>query len=116
MSKKFPVAALLPLILLAALPYVGVADYYLSYLYIVFFWIVLATSWGILSGYSGYWSFGHAGFFGAGVYTTATLAGKLGVPFLRPFRQRLLSRQGWRCSSGWSCSGRSRCAASSSRS
>ncbi|MDR6860820.1 ABC transporter permease subunit [Variovorax guangxiensis] len=67
---------------LIALPYAGVADFYLSYLYVIFFWIALATSWGILSGYSGYWSFGHAAFFGAGVYTAATLAGKWGVPFL----------------------------------
>ncbi|MDM0037857.1 ATP-binding cassette domain-containing protein [Variovorax sp. J22G21] len=67
---------------LIVLPYAGVADFYLSYLYVVFFWIALATSWGILSGYSGYWSFGHAAFFGAGSYTTATLAGKWGVPFL----------------------------------
>jgi len=67
---------------LIALPYTGVADFYLSYLYVVFFWIALATSWGILSGYSGYWSFGHAAFFGAGVYTAATLAGKWGLPFL----------------------------------
>ena len=49
---------------LVALPYLGAADFYLSYLYIVFFWIALATSWGILSGYAGYWSFGHAAFFG----------------------------------------------------
>lgn len=75
-------AAVAAVALLVALPYSGVADFYLSYLYVVFFWIALATSWGILSGYSGYWSFGHAAFFGAGVYTTATLAGKWGVPFL----------------------------------
>ncbi|HSV35224.1 MAG TPA: branched-chain amino acid ABC transporter ATP-binding protein/permease, partial [Ramlibacter sp.] len=54
----------------------------LSYLYVIFFWIALATSWGILSGYAGYWSFGHAAFFGAGIYTTATLAAKWGLPFL----------------------------------
>lgn len=68
--------------LLLALPFLGAPDFYLSYLYIVFFWVALATSWGILSGYAGYWSFGHAAFFGAGIYTTATLAGKLGWPFL----------------------------------
>ena len=43
---------------------------------------MLATSWNILSGYSGYFSFGHGAFFGAGVYTTAVLAGKYDVPFL----------------------------------
>ncbi len=48
----------------------------------MFHWIVLATSWNILSGYSGYFSFGHGAFFGAGVYTTAVLAGKYDVPFL----------------------------------
>ena len=45
-------------------------------------WIVLATSWNILSGYSGYFSFGHGAFYGAGVYTTAVLAGQFGMPFL----------------------------------
>jgi branched-chain amino acid transport system permease protein len=48
----------------------------------VFFWVSLATSWNILSGYAGYFSFGHAAFFGAGVYTTATLATAFNVPFL----------------------------------
>ncbi|SFU72048.1 branched-chain amino acid ABC transporter ATP-binding protein/permease [Pseudoduganella namucuonensis] len=75
-------AALAAVAMLAALPYAGVADFYLSYLYVIFFWIALGTSWGILSGYAGYWSFGHAAFFGAGIYTTATLSGKLGLPFL----------------------------------
>ena len=69
-------------ICLVALPYLGAPDFYLSYLYVIFFWVALATSWGILSGYAGYWSFGHAAFFGAGVYTTATLAAKWGLPFL----------------------------------
>ena len=48
----------------------------------MFHWIVLATSWNILSGYSGYFSFGHGAFYGAGVYTTAVLAGQFGMPFL----------------------------------
>jgi branched-chain amino acid transport system permease protein len=43
---------------------------------------VLATSWNFLSGYSGYFSFGHGAFFGAGMYTTATLAARFDVPFL----------------------------------
>ena len=45
-------------------------------------WIVLATSWNILSGYSGYFSFGHGAFYGTGIYTTAVLAGSFDVPFL----------------------------------
>ncbi len=67
---------------LAALPLLRLAPFYESFLYLVFSWIVLATSWNILSGYSGYFSFGHGAFFGAGVYATATLAYRFDVPFL----------------------------------
>jgi branched-chain amino acid transport system permease protein len=67
---------------LAAVPMLGLPLFYESFCYLVFHWIVLATSWNILSGYSGYFSFGHGAFFGAGMYTTATLAAKVDVPFL----------------------------------
>jgi len=67
---------------LACLPLVGLPLFYESFCYLVFHWIVLATSWNILSGYSGYFSFGHGAFFGAGMYTTATLASRFDVPFL----------------------------------
>ena len=67
---------------LAVVPFLHVPAFYESFLYLVLHWIVLATSWNILSGYSGYFSFGHGAFFGTGVYATAVLAGKLDVPFL----------------------------------
>ena len=67
---------------LAALPLMGFAAFFESFLYLIFFWVALATSWTILSGYSGYFSFGHGAFFGAGMYATANLASKLDVPFL----------------------------------
>ena len=67
---------------LAAIPFLRLPAFYESFLYLVFHWIVLATSWNILSGYSGYFSFGHGAFYGAGVYTTAVLAGTFDVPFL----------------------------------
>jgi len=63
-------------------PFLGLPAFYESFLYLVLHWIVLATSWNILSGYSGYFSFGHGAFYGIGVYTTAVLAGKFDVPFL----------------------------------
>jgi branched-chain amino acid transport system permease protein len=69
-------------LLMAALPFLKLPAFYESFLYLALFWIVLATSWNILSGYAGYFSFGHGAFFGAGVYTSATLAGKFGWPFL----------------------------------
>lgn len=64
------------------MPLLGLPAFYESFLYLVFHWIVLATSWNIMSGYSGYISFGHGAFFGAGVYTTATLAARYSIPFL----------------------------------
>jgi branched-chain amino acid transport system permease protein len=67
---------------LGVLATAGLPAFYESFLYLVFSWIALATSWAILSGYAGYFSFGHGAFFGAGMYTTATLAGALDVPFL----------------------------------
>jgi branched-chain amino acid transport system permease protein len=50
--------------------------YYLVFLYSLCFWITQATSWNILSGYSGYFSFGQAAFFGVGMYTTAILVAR----------------------------------------
>jgi branched-chain amino acid transport system ATP-binding protein/branched-chain amino acid transport system permease protein len=66
---------------LGALAGAGLPAFYESFLYLIFSWIALATSWSLLSGYAGYFSFGHGAFFGAGMYTTATLAASLGVPF-----------------------------------
>jgi branched-chain amino acid transport system permease protein len=67
--------------LLATLPWLGLPAFYESILYLVCHWVVLAVSWNILSGYSGYFSFGHGAFFGVGMYATAVLAGKLNWPF-----------------------------------
>lgn len=69
-------------VLLAVVPWLHVPAFYESILYLVCHWIVLAVSWNILSGYSGYFSFGHGAFYGVGMYTTAVLAGKLDWPFL----------------------------------
>ncbi|MBA2965108.1 MULTISPECIES: ABC transporter permease subunit [Ramlibacter] len=67
---------------LATVPWLGVPTFYESILYLVCHWAILALSWNILSGYSGYFSFGHGAFFGIGMYTTAVFAGKLNWPFL----------------------------------
>jgi len=67
---------------LACLPWLGVPAFYKSFFYLLFHWVVLAVSWNILSGYTGYFSFGHGAFFGAGIYVTAFCAVKLGWPFL----------------------------------
>ena len=69
-------------VLLAFMPRLGLPAFYDSLLYLMLHWIVLATSWNILSGYSGYFSFGHGAFFGAGIYTTSTLLARYEWPFL----------------------------------
>ncbi|TAL76046.1 MAG: branched-chain amino acid ABC transporter ATP-binding protein/permease [Burkholderiaceae bacterium] len=81
MKKSLLLVAVLALAL-GTIPYLGLPPFYLSVLYLVFHWVALATSWNILSGYSGYFSFGHGAFFGIGMYTTAVLTSQFDVPFL----------------------------------
>jgi branched-chain amino acid transport system permease protein len=76
------------LALVAALAFVpnlqdatGFASFYLVYAYSVFFWIAQATSWNILSGYSGYFSFGQGAFYGLGVYTAGDLVTREGFNY-----------------------------------
>ena len=64
------------------MPRLGLPAFYDSLLYLILHWVVLATSWNILSGYAGYFSFGHGAFFGAGLYTSATLMARWNWPFL----------------------------------
>ena len=68
--------------LLALVPWLGLPAFYESFLYLICHWMILALSWNILSGYSGYFSFGHGAFFGIGMYTSAGLAANLNWPFL----------------------------------
>lgn len=62
------------LVLFALVPALHPPAFAESFLYLMFFWIALATSWTVLSGFSGYVSFGHGTFYGIGIYTVATLA------------------------------------------
>jgi branched-chain amino acid transport system permease protein len=68
--------------LLGALPFVreslGLTGFYIVLLYTIFFWTAQATSWNILSGYAGYFSFGQGAFVGVGAYTAAVLSGRHG--------------------------------------
>ncbi len=58
------------------------ALFYLVFLSGILFWVAQATSWNILSGYSGYFSFGQGAFYGVGVYTMAVLFGRHGWNWL----------------------------------
>ncbi|HET9207272.1 MAG TPA: branched-chain amino acid ABC transporter permease, partial [Burkholderiaceae bacterium] len=79
---RTPLAIAAAAIALAFVPTLGLPAFYDSLLYLVLHWIVLAVSWNILSGYTGYFSFGHGAFFGTGIYTSATLMARFDWPFL----------------------------------
>src|SRR4030067_3729153 len=49
--------------------------------YVVLQYIVLATAWNILGGYTGYVNFGSAAFFATGAYTAAVLIKAVAAPF-----------------------------------
>jgi branched-chain amino acid transport system permease protein len=57
-----------------AFPFVYTAgdyDYIMHIMITAFFYAILASSWSMLAGYAGQFSFGHIGFMGIGAYTTA---------------------------------------------
>lgn len=56
--------------------------FYMTFMFTAFFWITQSSSWNMLTGYSGYFSFGQGAWFGIGVYTTGVLAGKQGWSFI----------------------------------
>lgn len=57
-------------------------DYFFSAAYTVLQFIVLATAWNILGGYTGYVNFGSAAFFATGAYSTVFLYKALQAPLL----------------------------------
>src|SRR5229473_6328144 len=48
----------------------GANQYYYFAAYVILQYVVLATAWNILGGYTGYVNFGTAAFFALGAYTT----------------------------------------------
>jgi branched-chain amino acid transport system permease protein len=76
----------LPLCLIAALagaaayPLVA-SGYGVRVMLQLFMWIALAQSWNLMSGLTGYVSFGHVAFFGTGSYACAILIADLGWPW-----------------------------------
>ena len=80
-------------ILAVALVVLGVSlgmqsAYYQLVLTQVLLWAVLSLAWNILSGYSGYFSFGHAVFWGLGLVALAIPVLALFLPGGRPHLRR----------------------------
>jgi len=84
MVKDFEKKNLLFLALICALGVLplGIGVSTIRILTSVFMYIVLAQSWNIIGGYTGYVSFGNALFFGLGAYTTGILMLRLHTPFV----------------------------------
>jgi branched-chain amino acid transport system permease protein len=85
-NRRGAIGFALAFLVLAALPFLrdalGFPAFYLVFMSSVLFWATQSTSWNILSGYSGYFSFGQAAFVGIGAYTAAVLVGRQGWEFL----------------------------------
>lgn len=58
------------------------SGYGLSLCITLLLYMTMAQSWNLLSGYTGYVSFGHVGFFGAGSYTAAILITRYGMDWV----------------------------------
>ena len=80
MKRVVAAATLLLLAALAAYPVFG-TGYGVRSMQQIFMWIALAGSWNLISGLTGYVSFGHVAFFGAGAYAGAILVAGAGWPW-----------------------------------
>jgi len=78
--KQAQTALALILVLLALAAPAGASAYQLSFLIQLFMMIALAQSWNLISGMTGYVSFGHTAFFGVGAYAGALLL-QFGFPW-----------------------------------
>ena len=64
-------------LMLAILPH-GISVYLRSFALFTMMYVVLALSWNIISGFTGYTSFGHVAFYGIGAYACAILVADYG--------------------------------------
>ncbi len=72
LPRIYLVLLLIAIVALALVPQ-RVSAYNLTLILTILLTISLSTSWNIISGFTGYTSFGHAGFFGIGSYVGALL-------------------------------------------
>ncbi len=79
---KWTVGFLVFIAAISLFPWFSIPVYFVSLLFTVFLYVVLAVSWNFIGGYAGYLSFGHVAFFGIGAYSTAIL---MQVFSLNPF-------------------------------
>ncbi len=73
-------SAVAVVVLLAAAPGI-VSAFMVQFLINLFMMAILAESWNIIGGFTGYASFGNVAFFGIGAYTTGVLLTRVEFPF-----------------------------------
>jgi len=76
-EKKF--LLLIPILILAILPPFVLSQYWLHVMIISLFYVMMASSWNLLAGYTGQVSFAHAAFSGVGAYISGMLTVFLGL-------------------------------------
>ncbi len=74
-------AVALVLLIAVVFPFIA-GPYFLQFATDALMFAILASSWNIIGGYTGYPSFGNVVFFGLGAYTTGILMTKAGMPFV----------------------------------
>ncbi len=74
------VGAVAVVALLAAAPGI-VSAFMVQFLINLFMMAILAESWNVIGGFTGYASFGNVAFFGIGAYTTGVLLTRVEIPF-----------------------------------
>jgi len=78
-SPRGFVYALIAVAVFATLP-LFLGQYWLHTAIVALFYVMMASSWNLLAGFTGQVSFAHAAFAGVGAYTSGILAAKAGIP------------------------------------
>ena len=81
-NRKFAAVALVVALAIAAASQLVPNEYYFTAAYIVLQFVILATAWNILGGYTGYVNFGSAAFFATGAYSTVVLYNAFKAPLV----------------------------------
>jgi branched-chain amino acid transport system permease protein len=79
--KRWFYPALAAALVLLSLYPISATGYGIRVMLQLFMWIALAQSWNLISGLTGYVSFGHVAFFGMGAYTAGILITKAAWPW-----------------------------------
>lgn len=101
--QRFPLWATLATGGLALILPAGLNAYWLHVMIIAFFYAIVTTSWTLLVGYAGQFSFGHVAFVALGGYTSALLVQWLAIPIPFGMIAAILMCLIWGAAIGWIC-------------